>query len=122
MPAGPFPPGINNRTSYTGSTLTGHTICLIVQGLIHSTRMALSEVGTQADVDLLESVYIENWWLEALAARDVTVISHKLYDAHNCQWLLRGRSIVNSPLTSPLPSLTAQTNSRASRRTWTSTS
>ncbi len=86
VPAGPFPPGINNDTSYTGSTLTGHTIYLIVQGLIHNTRMALSEVGTQADVDLLESVYIENWWLEALAARDVTVISHKLYDAHNCPW------------------------------------
>lgn len=55
---------------------------LIVQGLIHSTRMALSPVGTQADVDLLQSIYIEPWWLEALAARDVTVISHKLYDAH----------------------------------------
>ena len=44
--------------------------------------MALSPVGTQADVDLLQSIYIEPWWLEALAARDVTVISHKLYDAH----------------------------------------
>lgn len=85
VPAGPFPPGINNKTSYTGSTLTGHTIYLIVQGLIHSTRMALSPVGTRADVALLENLYIEPWWLEALAARDVTVISHKLYDAHNYQ-------------------------------------
>ena len=84
-PAGPFPPGLNNRTSYTGSTLTGHTIYLIVQGLIHSTRMALSPVGTRADVELLERHYIEPWWLQALAARDVTVISHKLYDAHNYQ-------------------------------------
>jgi hypothetical protein len=86
VPAGPFPPGIDNKTSYTGQTLTGHTIYLIVQGLIHNTRMALSEVGTQADVDLLEHIYIEQWWLEALAARDVTVISHKMYDAHNCEF------------------------------------
>ena len=84
-PAGPFPPGFNNRTSYTGSTLTGHTIYLIVQGLIHSTRMALSPAGTRADVKLLEDIYIEPWWLEALAARDVTVISHKVLDAHNYQ-------------------------------------
>lgn len=85
VPAGPFPHGIDNKTSYTGSTLTGHTIYLIVQGLIHSTRMALSPAGTHADVELLESLYIEPWWLAALAARDVTVISHKLYDAHNYQ-------------------------------------
>jgi hypothetical protein len=84
-PAGPFPPGINNETSYTGSTLTGHTIYLIVQGLIHNTRMALSGVGTRADLALLENLYIEPWWLNALAAHDVTVISHKLYDAHNYQ-------------------------------------
>lgn len=25
-PLGPFPPGINNMTSYTGQTLTGHTM------------------------------------------------------------------------------------------------
>jgi hypothetical protein len=84
-PLGPFPPGINNATSYTGSTKTGHTIYLIVQGLIHNTRMALSPVGTQADIDLLEKHYIEDWWVEALAARDLTVIGHKLYDAHNYQ-------------------------------------
>ena len=84
VPAGPWPPGIDNKTSYTGSTLTGHTIYLIVQGLIHSTRMALSEAGTQADVDLLESIYIEPWWLQALAARDVTVISHKMVRAAAC--------------------------------------
>jgi hypothetical protein len=39
VPAGPFPPGINNVSSFTGSTMTGHTIYLIVQGLIHNTRM-----------------------------------------------------------------------------------
>lgn len=55
---------------------------LIVQGLIHNTRMALSPVGTQADVDLLQKLYIEPWWLQGLIARDLTVISHKLYDAH----------------------------------------
>ena len=77
-PLGPWPPGINNVTSFTGSTLTGHTIYLIVQGLIHSTRMALSPVGTQADVDLLQRLYIEPWWLEGLIARDLRVIGHKM--------------------------------------------
>jgi len=85
VPLGPWPPGINNKTSFTGQTLTGHTIYLIVQGLIHSTRMALSPVGTQADVNLLESHYIEPWWLAALAARDLNVIGHKMFDAHNYQ-------------------------------------
>jgi hypothetical protein len=85
VPAGPWPPGIDNKTSYTGQTKTGHGIYLIAQGLIHNTRMALSPAGTHADVDLLEGIYIEPWWLAALAARDVTVISHKMYDAHNYQ-------------------------------------
>ena len=85
VPAGPWPGGINNVSQFTGSTLTGHTIYLIVQGLIHSTRMALSPAGTQADIDLLESMYIEPWWVEALAARDARVIGHKMFDAHNYQ-------------------------------------
>jgi hypothetical protein len=44
--------------------MTGHTIYLIDQGLIHQTRMALSPVGTQADIDLLTSIYEEPWWLQ----------------------------------------------------------
>jgi hypothetical protein len=54
-------------------------------------------------------VYIEPWWLAALAARDVTVISHKLYDAHNYQLTgieacVGGRSArVRPPLRPPFP-------------------
>eukprot|EP00971_Amphidinium_carterae_P034705 683041-Amphidinium_carterae.1 len=55
------------------------------QGIIHSTRMALSALGTHADVDLVAGLYQEDWWLRALIARDKRVISHKLFDAHNYQ-------------------------------------
>ena len=85
VPAGPWPPGANNATSSGSGTLTGHTIYLIVQGIIHSTRLALSPVGTQADVDLVKNLYEEPWWLAALAARDETVVGHKLFFSHNYQ-------------------------------------
>ena len=78
VPAGPWAPGADNKTSSGYGTKTGHTIYLIVQGIIHSTRLALSPVGTQADVDLVKNLYEEPWWLAALAARDETVVGHKL--------------------------------------------
>ena len=85
VPAGPWPGGANNATSSGGGTMTGHTVYLIVQGIIHNTRMALSPVGTQADVDLVTRLYGEPWWLEALAARDERVVGHKLFFSHNYQ-------------------------------------
>jgi hypothetical protein len=84
-PAGPWPPGADNRTASGSGTMTGHTIYLIAQGIIHSTRMALSPVGTQADVDLVRELYGEPWWLQALASRDRTVVGHKLFFSHNYQ-------------------------------------
>ena len=65
--------------------MTGHTIYLIVQGIIHNTRMALSPVGTLADVDLVANLYGEPWWLDALAARDLTVVGEKQWFSHNYQ-------------------------------------
>ena len=47
--------------------------------------MALSPLGTQADVDLVRQLYQEDWWLRALNARDKQVIGRKLFDAHNYQ-------------------------------------
>jgi hypothetical protein len=84
-PMGPWPPGFDNKTESGFGTLTGHTIYLISQGIIHNTLMALSPVGTQADIDLVSQLYGEPWYLEALAALDLNVIGHKLYFAHNYQ-------------------------------------
>ena len=84
-PLGPAPPGFVNHTTSGSGTMTGHTVYLIVQGIIHNTLMALSPVGTQADVDLVRSLYGEPWWLEALAARDLTVVGDKQWYAHNYQ-------------------------------------
>jgi len=85
VPDGPWPGGANNKTDSGGGTMTGHTIYLIVQGIIHSTRLALSPVGTQADIDIVKNLYGEPWWLKALAARDPNVIGHKLFFSHNYQ-------------------------------------
>jgi hypothetical protein len=87
-PEGPWPPGFDNKTQSGSGTMTGHTVYLIVQGIIHNTMMALSPVGTQADIDLVSQLYSEPWWLEALAAQDLNVIGHKVYFSHNYQ--LRG--------------------------------
>ena len=84
-PLGPSPPGFVNKTASGSGTLTGHTVYLIVQGIIHNTRMALSPVGTQADVDLVVKLYGEPWWLQALAARDLTVVGEKQWFSHNYQ-------------------------------------
>ena len=85
LPLGPSPPGFVNKTASGSGTLTGHTVYLIVQGIIHNTRMALSPVGTQADVDLVTKLYGEPWWLAALAARDLTVVGEKQWFSHNYQ-------------------------------------
>lgn len=50
-----------------------------VQGIIHSTRLALSPVGTQADVDLVRNLYEEPWWLQALADKDLLSFGKKLF-------------------------------------------
>ena len=84
-PLGPNPPGFVNKSASGSGTMTGHTVYLIVQGIIHNTLMATSSVGTQADVDLVSNLYGEPWWLEALAARDLTVVGEKQFFSHNYQ-------------------------------------
>lgn len=128
VPAGPWPPGANNSTASGSGTMTGHTVYLIVQGIIHNTRMALSPVGTQADVDLVTNLYGEPWWLDALAARDETVVGHKLFFSHNYQLTgIEARSPASAPTTprheklTP-PQITHPTHPpQYPRRTWTCT-
>eukprot|EP00035_Acanthoeca_spectabilis_P012295 m.219527 g.219527 ORF g.219527 m.219527 type:complete len:991 (+) comp15583_c0_seq1:238-3210(+) len=60
----------------------GHCVYLIYQGMIHNTRVAGSSVGTARDVQVVQSLYQENWWLEALAARNLSQIWQR-QSAHN---------------------------------------
>lgn len=85
VPLGPWPGGANNSTDSGGGTMTGHTIYLISQGIIHSTRLALSPVGTKEDIKLARGLYSEPWYLNALAAHDPRVVGHKLFFSHNYQ-------------------------------------
>jgi hypothetical protein len=52
--------------------------------MIKHTLMALSEVGTQADVDIVRNQYQEDWWLAALLAGDpFHAIWHRTFFSHN---------------------------------------
>ena len=62
---------------------TGHQIYLISQGIIHHSRMATSRVGKQRDVDVIRSLYEEDEWLAALAAKDEKAIWQKKWFPHN---------------------------------------
>lgn len=53
------------------------------QGMIHNTRLALSPVGTWGDVQLVQQLYEEEWWLKALAARDLEAVWMRHYYPHN---------------------------------------
>jgi hypothetical protein len=46
--------------------------CVTLQGIIHNTRMALSGMGRQADVDLVTNLYEEVWWLDFLASGNLS--------------------------------------------------
>lgn len=47
--------------------------------------MALSPVGTQADLDVVTALYQEDWWLQCLAARNASCIWQKQWFPHNYQ-------------------------------------
>ena len=54
------------------------------QGIIKHTLMALSGAGTQADIDIVQDLYQEDWWLSALLARDpYHAIWHRQFFSHN---------------------------------------
>jgi hypothetical protein len=45
--------------------------------------MALSPLGTQADLDIVEDLYTEEWWLQALLANDAYhAIWHRQFFSH----------------------------------------
>ena len=62
----------------------GHSIYLIKQGIIHNTRLASSEVGTHRDVQVVQELYQESWWLEQLKNRSLDSIWRRHYYPHNC--------------------------------------
>ena len=69
-PVQPYPSGFNNATNGGYGTANGHMIYIEYQGMIKHSLMALTEAGTQADIDILEELYVEDWWLRALLAGD----------------------------------------------------
>lgn len=60
----------------------GHLIYIIYQGMIHNSRLALSSVGIQSDVDVLYR-YSEDWWLNQLASKNSSAIWLRSYYPHN---------------------------------------
>ena len=52
----------------------GHCVYLIYQGMIHNTRLASSSVGTARDIQVVQELYQEDWWLSGLAARNQSMI------------------------------------------------
>lgn len=83
-PVQPYPSGFNNETSGGYGQASGHMIYIEYQGMIKHTLMALSEAGTQADLDIVAEHYQEDWWLQALLARDLYhAIWHRQFFSHN---------------------------------------
>ena len=78
-----YPEGYKPGVSTGALPTSGHLIYLIYQGMIHSTQMALSRLGTQADVDLVASLYEEPWWLEELARGNTTAVWARVPWPHN---------------------------------------
>jgi DUF1680 family protein len=85
LPAGTGPFFDSNGNSVRGSVQFdhGHTIYLIYQGIIHNSRVALSAVGQQQDVDTIANQYQEDWWLRELAARNLSAVWLRAYYPHN---------------------------------------
>lgn len=83
-PVQPYPAGFNNVTSGGYGQPSGHMIYIQYQGMIKHTLMALSSAGTQADVDIIQEHYQEDWWLQALLANDTFHgVWHRQFFSHN---------------------------------------
>lgn len=74
--AGPIPHGFDpaSGTQSSAPFAHGHLLYWMNQAGIGHSRMAMSEAGTQADVDFLRGWFQEDWWLAALAARNKSAI------------------------------------------------
>ena len=106
---GPSPHGYNPAAGYTSSApfAHGHLLYWMNQAGIGHSRMAMSEAGTQADVDFLVNLFQEDWWLEQLAARNLSAIYARKWCAF-CFGMRRKRAPLPPhppPPPSPLPPL-----------------
>lgn len=74
--AGPEVHGYDPADGYTSTSpfAHGHLLYWLNQAGIGHSRMAVSSVGTQADVDFLSNLFREPWWLDMLAARNKSAI------------------------------------------------
>ena len=83
---GPAPHGYDPAHGYTSSApfLHGHLLYWMNQAGIGHSRMAVSRAGTQADVDFLQTLFREDWWLDMLAARNNTAIYNRKWVRRRC--------------------------------------
>jgi hypothetical protein len=78
----PFSDSNGNSVRKSAQFDHGHEIYLIYQGMIHNSRLALSKLGQQQDIDTLFQ-YEEDWWLRQLAARNTSAIWLRSKYPHN---------------------------------------
>ena len=67
------------------------------QGMVHNSRMALSPVGTMRDAAVVADIYAEEWWLQALAARDPKAVWYRHFYPHNYEWVFKRKANGNPP-------------------------
>ena len=74
--AGPAPHGYDpaHGTQSTSPFSNGHMLYWLNQAGIGHSRMAMSEAGTQADVDFLQNWFQEDWWLQQLIDHNTSAI------------------------------------------------
>jgi hypothetical protein len=83
-PSLPYPSGFDNVTDGGYGNGPGHMIYIQFQGMIKHSLTALDDQGTQSDIDILESLYLEQWWLHALLNNDTYhSIWHRQFFSHN---------------------------------------
>ena len=83
-PSLPYPSGFDNVTNGGLGNGPGHMIYIQFQGMIKHSLTALDDEGTQSDIDILESLYLEQWWLQALLNNDTYhSIWHRQFFSHN---------------------------------------
>jgi hypothetical protein len=46
--------------------------------------MAQTPLGTQADLDVVQNLYIEQWWLHEFLAMNLSAIWQRQWFPHNC--------------------------------------
>ena len=73
---GPAPNGYDpdHGTMSYAPFANGHLLYWMNQAGIGHTRMAMSSMGTQADIDFMEKLFREDWWLAMLIARNTSAI------------------------------------------------